>query len=462
MIGWMLYSAAVSLCVVIAARAAEWLLRMGRRPTRFVWAVAASLSVALTATGPLRSRALQNTSMSRVDLSSLAVVRTSIQSVGRHVSATALSPYLIALWVIGSLAIVFSFVGAYSRLRRERRIWPVVDLHGQRVRLSPTTGPMVVGLVRPEIILPRWVLDRPTQDQRTILAHEESHLAAGDPILLAATCALVAIAPWNPAAWIILARMRLAIEVDCDARVLGRGMSPLSYSWLLIDVAERVSPKSFAATALADSSSHLRQRILAMESRRFTHPLLRAATVAAIGLAGLLAACEARMPTAGDVEHMDARSVERSAQALGVITRDTALAWWIDGVASSEVAAKAIPTDSIATVNVGKFEGRSYIRVTTKGRENAGFAGRVDTVRMTVRRDGHDETMSALVKPADAKSLEGRPLLVIDGVRSDPSALKTLDRTRISTVDVLKGEFALRTYGAEATNGVIVVTTKSR
>jgi hypothetical protein len=361
-----------------------------------------------------------------------------------------------------SLAIALSFVGAYWRLGRERRTWPVVDLHGQRLRLSPTTGPMVVGIVRPEIILPRWVLDRPIQDQCTILVHEASHLAAGDPILLAATCALVAFAPWNPAAWIILARMRLAIEVDCDARVLGHGMSPLSYSWLLIDVAERASPKAFAATALADSSSHLHQRILAMESRRVTHPLIRVATVAAIGLAGLLAACEARMPTAADIEHMDARSVEHSAQALGVVTRDSVLTWWIDGIASSEAAAKAIPTDSIATVNVGKVEGRSYIRVTTKARQNAGLAGRVDSVKMTVHRDGRDETASALVKPRDGKSLEGQPLLVIDGVRSDPSVLKTLDRARIARVDVLKGEFAAKLYGAAAAKGVIVIVTNSR
>ena len=462
MIAWMLYCGVVSLCSALAARAAEGILRMLRRPTRFVWAGAALLSIVLGATGPIRARFVHGEPASSVDLSSLAIVRTSIQSVERNVSAASLSPYAIVLWSLCSLGIALSFAGAYWRLRGERYGWPVVDLHGQRVRLSPTIGPMVVGLVRPEILLPRWVLERPIQDQRAILAHEESHLAAGDPILLAATCAFVALVPWNPAAWIILGRMRLAIEVDCDARVLRQGMSPLSYSWLLIDVAERASPKSFAATALADRSSHLHQRILAMESRRFTHPLLRAAAVAAIGLAGILAACEARMPTAADIEHIDARSAERGAEALGVITRDTALVWWINGVASSEAVAKSIPTDSIATVNVGKLEGRSYIHVTTKGAKNVGFAERVDTLSATVRRDGHNETVSALRKPLDARSGEAKPLLVIDGVRSDPSALKTLDRARIERVDVLKGELAGKLYGAGATNGVIVITTKSR
>ena len=457
MILWMLYFTIATVCVAIAARAAEWFLRMLRRPARLTWAGAALLSIILAATGPMRARVAPNDSASAVDLSSLAIVRTGIQSVERHMPADSLVPYVIGIWGLCSLAMALWFVGAYWRLRRERRSWPTIDLHGHRVRLSPAIGPMVVGFVRPEMIIPRWVLDRPTQDQRTIIEHEASHLSSGDPVLLAAACALVAVAPWNPGLWMILARLRLAIEVDCDARVLRRGLSPLSYSSLLIDVAERATPTAFAATGLADTSSHLYQRILAMESRRLNRSFLRAVAVAAIGVAGLLAACEAKMPTAADIEHMDAGSAERSARLFGVVP-DSALVWSVNGVASTEAAAKAIPADSIATVNIAKFEGRSHLFIITKDHQRMAAAGAVDSVR-TVRRDGNLE-MSTLRKPLGAS--EGEPLLLIDGVRSDPSVLKTLDRNRIERVDVLKGEAATRSYGADASKGVIVITTKSR
>ena len=460
MITWMIYFTIATFCVVVAARAAEWFLRMLRRPARLTWVGAALLSVTLATTGPLRARAVRNDTASTVDLSSLEIVRTGIQSVQRHMPTHSLAPYVIGAWCLCSLAMILWFVGAYWRLRRTRRSWPTIDLHGQRVRLSPALGPMVVGVVRPEIILPRWVLERPTQDQRTIIEHETSHLSAGDPMLLAAACALVAIAPWNFALWMILARLRLAIEVDCDARVLRRGLSALSYSSLLIDVAERATPTAFAATGLADTSSHLYQRILAMESRRLNRPFLRAAAVAVIGLAGLLAACEAKMPTASDIEHMDATSVERSAQKLGVVTPDSGLVWSVDGVASTEAGAKAIPADRIVTVNVAKFQGRSHVFIVTRDGQRSASAGRVDTVRLSaVRRDGNLET-STFRKQLDGKSSEGEPMLLIDGVRSDPSALKTLDRNRIDRVEVLKGEAAIRTYGADATKGVIVITTK--
>ena len=56
MIAWMLYTVIVALCAVIAASAAEWLLRARRRPIRFVWIGAATLSFGLSATAPLRMR----------------------------------------------------------------------------------------------------------------------------------------------------------------------------------------------------------------------------------------------------------------------------------------------------------------------------------------------------------------------------------------------------------------------
>jgi len=53
-----------------------------------------------------------------------------------------------------------------------------------------------------------------------------------------------------------------------------------------------------------------------------------------------------------------------------------------------------------------------------------------------------------------------RPLILINGVRSDRSAFSTLDRTQIEAIEVLKGPSAIKEYGDDAKNGVIVVKTK--
>jgi TonB-dependent SusC/RagA subfamily outer membrane receptor len=430
-------------------------------PIRFVWIGAAMLSLILATSAPIRARVAHNGSAPGVDLSSFALVRTGIRSVEAHVPSS-IAWYAVGLWALASLLFTTAFVTAYWRARRQRLAWPVVDLCGQRVRLAPATGPIVIGIVRPEIILPRWILTRSFAEQQLIIDHEAAHVRARDPIVLAGCCAAVALMPWNPAFWIILARIRLAIEVDCDARLLRAGVSPRSYGALLVDVAERASPLPFAATALADGSSHLHQRILAMEPRRLTHPLLRGVSAALLSLAGLLAACEAKVPTAADIQQMDGRSAERSAESLGMVMPDSSLVWLIDGVPSTEAAAKAIPAQRIAAIQVGKSEGRARIYVTTKAALKAGYAKTSDSVRVVNRRVGMpDDSVAFVQKLQTAAMKEAGPILLIDGVRSDASALKTLDRARIDKVEVLKGPLAISVYGADATNGVIVVTTKA-
>ena len=459
MIAWMLYIVAVSLCIVAAAVAADSLVRMRRLPVRFIWIGAALLSITLGMIEPLRARRRANADPVQGDLSTLAVVQTSIRSVEQRVPAT--DTYLAGLWALASVLVASSFIAAYGRMQRARRGWPVVDLHGHRVRVSPDAGPIVVGLVRPEIILPRWVLLRSVEEQRVILNHEAAHVDAGDPILLGIACVFVALMPWNPALWMMFARIRLAIELDCDARVLRAGVSPRSYGTLLVDVAERASRVRFAATALADDASHLHQRILAMQSARFSHPILRGAGAALLGCAALLVACEAKMPTSADVEHMDAQSAESHAKALGLVERDSAVLWSVDGVATTEAAAKAISRDSIAKVEVDKADGRAHIFVMTKRNQTVGFAPKVDTVRFNYRDASSAEQNARVIRKIQDATVRGEaPILIVDGVRSDPAVLKTMDRSRIDRVEVLKGSMAAQLYGTDAKNGVIVVTTK--
>lgn len=456
MIAWMLYTIIVGFCAVVAASAVEWLLRARRRPIRFVWIGAAVLSIGLSASAPLRTRLAAHGATHEIDPASLALVQASLHTVEQRVPSSAV-PYVLALWALATLVVALSFLVVYSRVRRARRGWPVVKLLDQRVRIAPTIGPLVIGIVRPEIIVPRWILDRSRDEQRVILAHEAAHVRARDPILLTVVCTLVALMPWNPGLWLILSRLRLAIEVDCDTRVLRGGVSARSYSSLLVDVAERATPMRLAATALADDSSHLHQRILAMDPRRPSHPLLRGVSVALIGVAALLAACEAKMPTAAQVDQMDARSAEVTARSMGLVS-DSTVSWFVNGVPTSAVVAKQIIADNIATVEVSKVEGRSRISIVTKSEAERSSATTNDSLRGLRRRVGSLEN-TLRSQPAELQG--ATPILIIDDKRADPSAMKTIDRSRIATVNVLKGASAVSLYGPDAKNGVIVVRTKA-
>lgn len=439
MIAWVTYTLIVSTCVLIAALAADRVARLARRSTRLVWLAATALILLLPAVAPLRLRSAARESAVPMAPTSMDVLQTSVASVGRHVPSSA-PWYIVALWGLASLAVTASFTITYLRLRHTRRRWPVIELHGQCVRVSPGLGPLVVGLVRPEIILPRWVLGRSAEEQRVIIAHESAHVAASDPLLLAGACAAVALVPWNPALWIILSRLRLAIELDCDARVLRGGISPRTYGSLLVDVAESALPLRFAATALTDDTSHLQQRILNMVPRQSTHRFLRGGTAALFALAALLAACEAKMPTSKDIEALDARGAERGALSLG-LARDSIAIWTVDGVITAGVDARKIAPESIATVNITKAPIGSRIAIVTK--RGALTAQKSESAAGTKR----------------AGTVAAKPIIFIDGVRSDDAALKALDRSRIVSVNVLKGIAAADQYGAEAASGVILVKT---
>ena len=463
MIAWMLYTVLVGLCVVLAALAADWLTRLWRRPVRSVWIGAAALCMVLPATARLRARAIAPAVARSVDLSSLGLVQSSMQTVERHMTASAVW-YALGAWALATLLVATVFGTVYVRLRRMRALWPEVEVAGHRVLVSPAFGPIVVGFIHPQVIVPWWVLHRSAAEQRLIIEHEFAHVRARDPILLGIVSVFVAFMPWNPALWVILSRIRLAVEIDCDARVLRGGASAPSYGSLLVDVAERTSALRFAALTLTDRSSHLQQRILAMQSRRISHPIARGAAVALVGAAALLAACEAKMPTAADIDHMDAASAERNARQLA-LTGDTVV-WSIDGKTASVAEAKAIPADSVVDVSVKTpVGGARHINVlTVRGRMIALATTHTDSGRgaasgepVFVRRKlGADSSL--IVKGAVSSSEQ--PLLLIDGVRSDLATLKTMDRSRIASVEILKGVAAQQVYGDAAKNGVIVVTTK--
>jgi TonB-dependent SusC/RagA subfamily outer membrane receptor len=62
--------------------------------------------------------------------------------------------------------------------------------------------------------------------------------------------------------------------------------------------------------------------------------------------------------------------------------------------------------------------------------------------------------------PASRESAAPAPTIFIDGARSSWEQMRALDRARIKNVEVLKGAAAIRAYGEDARDGIILITTK--
>lgn len=284
------------------AWAVDRLLRPVRVQTRLVWAIAMAMSVAVVGIAPLRLWWTARASMaqplpdsviggSRVpqfaDMAALAAQRLPAWT----------GTVLLWLWVGSSVATLLVLVASYHRHRRLVKTAHVVLLAGDEVRVTETMGPAVIGVLRPAIIVPRWLLARSEQEQRLVIAHEREHIATYDPPLLLMAAAMVVLMPWNPALWWSLSRLRLATELDCDARVLRAGAPPRAYGTLLLDLTDMLPPTRVGVPAFAARPSQLEQRLLAMTTRTVSSRRRLTTIVGAALLASgtALAACSAEV-----------------------------------------------------------------------------------------------------------------------------------------------------------------------
>jgi beta-lactamase regulating signal transducer with metallopeptidase domain len=216
--------------------------------------------------------------------------RTLRGTVARYDAAIAM------VWITLSLAVAINFAAGLLVLALMRRRWQRRTVLGVPVLVSERTGPAVVGAFSPAIVLPEWALSLESSQLALMLRHEQEHQRAGDGRLLTAVeFALIAM-PWNIALWWQVLRLRVAVELDCDARVL-RDADAQSYGNLLLEVARpRRRFGLMPATAFAERATQLERRIRLL-SRHRLHPS-RAARILAgcIGLAALTVAWMAPHP----------------------------------------------------------------------------------------------------------------------------------------------------------------------
>ncbi|WP_373069499.1 M56 family metallopeptidase [Gemmatimonas sp.] len=165
--------------------------------------------------------------------------------------------------------------------------------------VSHDVGPALVGLLRHSIVLPEWALRLPAADRALILEHEREQARARDPVAVAGAAMLVLLFPWNPLVWLMFGQLRLAVEVDCDARVLARTKDVRAYGSLLLTVGERSLPGATPVMGLAEAASHLERRLQQMTRPRPTNRSLRILATGLLTVVLLGAAWNVPRPASG-------------------------------------------------------------------------------------------------------------------------------------------------------------------
>ncbi|MEK6703128.1 MAG: M56 family metallopeptidase [Planctomycetota bacterium] len=194
---------------------------------------------------------------------------------------------LTAMWIRGQMAI--------AHLARGSR--PHSGSKGLVVSSHATVGPVLVGLIRPRLVVPEWLLESANAPALAhVIAHEKAHIRRFDP-WLAALLHGACIAAWPiAAAWIAASRIRGLMEQAADARAAREIEGRVEYARTLLDVAQRASFTRLTPATLAFGGD-VRSRIRTLASLTTHWP--RGVQLAACGLLGLSTlACTTRQSTA--------------------------------------------------------------------------------------------------------------------------------------------------------------------
>jgi beta-lactamase regulating signal transducer with metallopeptidase domain len=162
-------------------------------------------------------------------------------------------------WSVISMLWVAAAVQLSRRRHAARSDSAVVD--GVPVLVTERMGPATVGLWRTHVLVPRWVLAMPPAQRRYVLRHEEEHRRAHDARLLFALSLTLILLPWSLALWWQLRRLHLAVEVDCDTRVVRSLGDATAYGSLLLRVAEATSRGPRLQPALLGGVGMLERRL---------------------------------------------------------------------------------------------------------------------------------------------------------------------------------------------------------
>ena len=229
---WLAASMALALLLSAGAWRAERLLQRRGRTTRWLWLAAIAASAILPLAWLPGVLAAMPATQSQLKLG----------------------------WFVLSSGMLMLLVLRSVWLLSHQRRWQKTSLLGTLVYLSGGIGPCVAGLLRPCIVMPVWLQLIPPRQQALLLAHAQCRLAARDPQLLALAYALIVLMPWNLPLWWQLHRLRFAIEVDCDARMLAHGHALRDYATVLRRHGQYYSGLTGAAPIVLGDPRALRRR----------------------------------------------------------------------------------------------------------------------------------------------------------------------------------------------------------
>ena len=182
---------------------------------------------------------------------------------------------LAVLWVLGALgSLGYRLTGYFRFSRHIRRTGEPMELDGvpKRLRVCKTSAavsPMVMGILRPTLILPETALTESRLPY--VLRHELVHYRRGDIFWRWLAVLATSIHWFNPMAYVAAAQMQEACEISCDWCVV-RSMEQAKrndYMRVILELlAEAMAKKQILTTQMASEKKQLQRRFTMIRNQK--------------------------------------------------------------------------------------------------------------------------------------------------------------------------------------------------
>ncbi len=224
--------------------------------------------------------------------------------------------WALMVWAAGVLAVGTGQVLMAAHLRRQamrarrpvpERIQRMLEQSCREVTVkrkvrvvvqSSLSVPLVVGALRPLLVLPEDIGRQSNAHVRHVLLHELTHIHRGDLLVIALLNVLRAVYWFNPFTWLCFKLVRADMETACDARVISRiGVQARTdyISTVLRFTKQGTARRLTAAMGMADGRMTMEKRIRGMFRQTRTGLRARAAALMLVLLmlaAGGMTACQ--------------------------------------------------------------------------------------------------------------------------------------------------------------------------
>jgi beta-lactamase regulating signal transducer with metallopeptidase domain len=174
--------------------------------------------------------------------------------------------WLIGIWALGALFVATRI--AYAAVWTWQLRASAQPTHPPRagVRISSQIeAPVVIGVLRPLVLLPNSSQEWNDERMLAVLLHELSHVRRHDGLALLIAQLACALYWFHPLAWIARNRLRRECELAADEAVIAAGLRPSSYAQHLLEIARGTVP--IAGIAMAARPSELARRVQVLIGR---------------------------------------------------------------------------------------------------------------------------------------------------------------------------------------------------